>query len=101
MFKDGNIRQNLISSAQGQTSKFMAVVKEVYEDKILVEMRNRFKVGDTLEVLSPSEAFLKTISIEKMENLKGKPIDDAKNVCELVYIYTNQKGINPLDILRA
>lgn len=100
MFKDGKIRQNLLSSAQAQTSKFMAVVKAVEKDRILVEMRNRFKVGDCLEVLSPNDAFLKTIDIVKMEDLKGRPIQDAKNVCEQIYIYTDVKGIKPLDILR-
>ena len=35
-----------------------------------------------------------------MENKQGKEITDAKNVCELVYIYTDVKNIKPLDILR-
>lgn len=100
MFKDGNIRQNLNSAAQEQTSKFIAIVKEVEKGRILVEMRNRFVKGDTLEILSPSEAFNKTITIDKMINSKGKEIDDAKNVCELVWIYTDIEGISPLDILR-
>ena len=100
MFKDGKIRQNLASAAQEQTSKFVAIVKEVQEGKILVEMRNRFMKGDTLEILSPSSAFNKTITIDKMINSKGKEIEDAKAVCELVWIYTDIKDIKPLDILR-
>ena len=31
----------------------------------IVEMRGRFKVGDTLEVLSPTDSFLKTFTVEK------------------------------------
>ncbi|MBR2909744.1 MAG: U32 family peptidase [Clostridia bacterium] len=100
MFKDGKIRQNLASAAQEQTSKFVAIVKEVEEGRILVEMRNRFMKGDTLEILSPTSAFNKIITIDKMINSKGKEIDDAKAVCELVWIYTDVKGIEPLDILR-
>ena len=35
-----------------------------------------------------------------MINSKGKEIEDAKSVCELVWIYTDVKDIQPLDILR-
>ena len=100
MFSDNNIKQNLESAAQGQTSKFIAVVKEVEKDRILVEMRNRFIKGDELEILSPGTRFCDKIKIEKMIDSKGREIEDAKNVCELVWIYTNTKDIQPLDILR-
>ena len=100
MFNDNKSMQNLNSSAQEQTSKFIAVVKEVQKGKILVEMRNRFMVGDQLEILSPSSAFKKTIKLEKMEDINGNPLTDAKKVCELVWIYTDVGGILPLDILR-
>ncbi len=100
MFNDGNIRQNLNSASQEQTSKFVAVVKQVEEGRILVEMRNRFMVGDKLEILSPGKAFNKKLVINKMQDTKGNQVIDAKNVCELVWIYTNVQGIEPLDILR-
>lgn len=100
MFNDNKSMQNLNSSAQEQTSKFIAVVKEVQKGKILVEMRNRFMVGDQLEILSPSSTFKKTIKLEKMEDINGNPLTDAKKVCELVWIYTDVGGILPLDILR-
>ncbi len=99
-FSDNKIRQNLETSAQVATSKFIAVVKAVEKGRILIEMRNRFKVGDVLEVLSPGASFNKKIKIEKIENLKGQEIEDCKNVCEQVYIYTRLQGIQPLDILR-
>jgi len=100
MFPNGEIKQNLNSSAQVQTSKFVAIVKKVEEGRILVEMRNRFLKGDQLEILSPNESFHKTILIDKIEDLKGKIITDAKNVCEQIWIYTDIKNIEPLDILR-
>lgn len=100
MFRDGEIRQNLNSAAQVQTSKFMAIVKAVEDDRILVEMRNRFMRGDELEILSPNECFQKTITIDKMIDSKGREITDAKNVCEQVWIYTDIKGIMVNDILR-
>ena len=100
MFQDGEIRQNLNSAAQNQTSKFMAIVKAVENDRILVEMRNRFMIGDELEILSPNNAFQKTIKINKMIDSKGREITDAKNVCEQVWIYTDIQGIEINDILR-
>lgn len=67
--------------------------------RALVEMRNRFKVGDVLEVLSPTDNFNKTLSVAKMESLTGEEIVDAKRVQEKLYLYTDielQEG----DILR-
>ena len=95
-----NDKECLESSYPVQTHEFMA---EVLEDaklgKVLVEMRNRFKVGDTLEVLSPTDTFNKKITITKMENLNGENIDDAKNVQEKLYIYTDLP-LKEYDILR-
>lgn len=94
------LRQNFKTNAQEQASKFVAIVKEVHEGKILVEQRNKFVVGDKLEILSPSDAFLKTITISKMEDKNHKSITQAKDVCAPVWIYTKIKNIQPNDILR-
>ena len=75
------------------------VLEDAKDGKVLVEMRNRFKVGDTLEVLSPTDTFNKKITITKMENLNGENIDDAKNVQEKLYIYTDLP-LKEYDILR-
>lgn len=101
MFNNGLIKQRIDSAAQEQSSKFIAIVKEVFDDKILVEQRNRFKVGDKLEILSPNSCFLKTLEIKKLYNKDMQPTDDAKDVCGLYYIETNIKNIAPHDILRA
>lgn len=99
MFDDGNLRQNYESSIQEQSSKFMAIVIGKDKDKILVEQRNKFSVGDSLEILSPSEEFNKTIKIEKMTDENGIEIQDAKNVQQKIWIYTDKK-IQVGDILR-
>ena len=45
-----------------QESEFVAVVKQPSKDgRVLIEMRNRFCVGDTLEVISPNDAMNKKI----------------------------------------
>ena len=47
-----------------------------------VEMRNRFKQGDILEVLSPDTNFAKTFVAEEIIDSKGEPTQDAKLVQE-------------------
>lgn len=65
----------------------------------IVEMRNRFKVGDELEVLSPSENFNKKIIATKMENEQGEEVTDAKLVQQKLYLYTDV-ALKQGDILR-
>ncbi len=84
-------KECLSSSMPVQTSEFMASVIENGDgEKVLIEQRNRFKVGDLLEVLSPNkQTFNKQIKLEKMTNENGENVDDAKNVQQKLYIYTN------------
>ena len=52
-----------------------------YDDgKALVEMRNRFAVGDELEVLSPGDSFLKKFVVGNMTDEDNVPVTDAKLV---------------------
>ena len=94
-------KEYLESSMPVQTYVFIAkVVEDAKEGQVKVEMRNRFRVGDTLEVLSPDENFLKTITISKIIDSKDEEIDDAKRVQEIVTIncpYSLKAG----DILRV
>ncbi len=46
----------------------------------LVEMRNRFAVGDELEVLSPGDSFLKKFVVGNMTDEDNIPVTDAKLV---------------------
>lgn len=89
------------SSSPVQTHEFMALVLEDAKDGyVKIEQRNRFKVGDTLEVLSPDENFNKKIKITEIKNLKGELIDDAKKVQEVLYLRT-ELALKEGDILRA
>lgn len=94
-------KEYLESSMPVQTYVFIAkVVEDAKEGQVKVEMRNRFKVGDILEVLSPDGNFLKTITISKIIDSKDEEIDDAKRVQEIVTIncpYSLKAG----DILRV
>lgn len=52
-----------------------------YDDgTALVEMRNRFAVGDELEVLSPGDSFLKKFVVGDMADEDNVPVTDAKLV---------------------
>ena len=48
----------------------------------LVQMRGRFRVGDTLEILSPSDSFNRTFAVEEMTNEEGERVEDAKLVMQ-------------------
>lgn len=93
-------KECLESSYPVQTSEFMAmVIEDANNGKVLIEQRNRFKVGDELEVLSPNETFNQKILITKMESVNGDIIEDAKNVQEKLYLFTNLP-LKKYDILR-
>ena len=89
------------SSSPVQTHEFMALVLEDEKDGyVKIEQRNRFKVGDSLEVLSPDENFNKIIVVTEIKNLKGELIDDAKKVQEVLLLKTDLH-LKEGDILRA
>ena len=92
---------NYDDSQSKGTHKFIANVIDGNLDKeyAVIEQRNRFKVGDVLEVLSPTESFNKTITVTKITDKNDNQIDDAKLVQQHLKLYTNiplQAG----DILR-
>ena len=94
-------KEYLADSMPVQTYVFKAkVVEDAKDGFVKVEMRNRFKVGDELEILSADDTFLRTIKIEKIINSKGEEIDDAKRVQEIVQINCPYK-LKAGDILRA
>ena len=88
------------SSQPVQQSEFVAVVKEPAKNgKVLIEMRNRFKIGDTLKILSPNDSFGKEIVVKSITDINGKAIEDADKVQALLYINCDYP-LSPLDILR-
>lgn len=84
-FYPGENKENLSTSTPVQTHEFVAVVTDDAKDgKVLVEMRNQFKVGDELEVLSPTDTFNKKFVVTKMTNSNCEEIDCARRVQELL-----------------
>ena len=52
------------------------------ENSAIIEMRTRFKVGDELEILSPTQNFLKTFKVESAYTSAGERVEDMKLVQE-------------------
>ncbi len=64
-----------------------------------VEMRGRFRKGDVLEVLSPSENFGKSFTVEETYLPDGTPTDDCKKV-QCVYSVKCPYALSAGDVLR-
>ena len=96
---ENDCTENFTDSQSRGTRKFAAMVLGVGDGYALIEMRNRFKVGDELEVLSPTDNFNKIIKIGKMETETGEIIEDAKIVQQTIKLYTDLK-LSAGDILR-
>ncbi len=71
------------------TYNFMAQVLSDSDETgwVECEQRNRFKVGEELEILSPSEAWNKTFVVSAMTDMQGKPMDDALLVQQKFRLY--------------
>jgi putative protease len=82
---------NYNDSQSKGTYKFIAQVLDYNQEEkyALVEMRNRFVVGDELQVLSPNETFNKSIVVGEMTDQKGEIITDAKLVQQKIKLYTD------------
>ncbi len=98
-FNDRTI--NYDDSQSKGTFKFMANVISGNENSeyAVIEQRNRFAIGDELEVLSPTNSFNKVIKVTKMQNEKGEDIVDAKLVQQKIRLFTDIK-LSEGDILR-
>ena len=82
--KDDNMQQyeplNVIKNI-----KFVGLVLDVLDDSILIEQRNKFVLGDTLEVLLPKGDNL-TINIDKIVNEAGESVESAPHPKEKLLI---------------
>jgi len=81
-----------------QNAQFTAVVLESDGEKVLIEQRNRFFLGDTLEVLSPNSTGEK-LKVNEMWDTDGNSVESAPHPQQKLYIKTGLKLQNG-DILR-
>lgn len=100
MLGANNQTVNYADSQSSGSRQFVAnVIGDGNGEYFTVQMRNRFKKGDKLEVLSPNENFNKTFIVDKVTDEEGNEIEDAKLVQQKLRIYSNLK-LNVGDIIR-
>lgn len=90
-----------ISSGGSQfpgTCDFIAIVRGSENGRVTVEMRSRFRAGETLEILSCGEAFGKRVTVCGLTGPDG-PCDDAKLV-QAAYSFDCPYPLREGDILR-
>ena len=73
---------NLLDSTAASDVRFLAEVLSYDANKqtALIEQRNRFHVGDTVEILSNNNSFNRRITVEGLTDESGDAVDDAKLV---------------------
>ena len=81
------------------TCDFIAVVTDYKGGRAYAEMRGRFYEGDTLEVLSPTDAFLKEVQVKDLRDSAFEAQPDAKRVQE-IYSFECPFTVYEGDILR-
>ena len=96
-YADGKNTQtvNYLDSQSKGEYVYIADVLEGGDGTAKVQMRNRFKQGERLEVLTPSNHFKKSFIVEEIIDSKGERTDDGKLVGEIYQIncpYVLQKG---------
>jgi putative protease len=79
--------------------EYIANVLDWKGGRVTVEMRNRFKTGEVLQVLSPTSSFGKRIPVGVMTDHKGDQTEDAKLV-QGVYAFDCDVPLQTGDFLR-
>lgn len=99
-FGDNN-KENMQTSSTIQNSEFVAIVKNVLNNNTyLIEQRNKFLLGDTLEILSPSNSFNKTFEVKELKDTEGNLVEVANQVQQELVISCSYT-LNVGDILRT
>ena len=85
-----NDKEYLEDSMPVQTHEFVAVVVDKKEDGVILEQRNRFVKGETLEILSADKNLLnKPFVVGEMTDDKNESIEDVKGVQARVFAKTD------------
>ncbi len=81
-----------------QSCQFSAVVLGRTEDRLLIEQRNKFSVGDTLEVVSPRYTKA-SFCVEALWDESGRPVESAPHAQQRLQLRCPYP-LTALDILR-
>lgn len=83
-FDENASRQYYEDSRAVEEYKFIAVVKDVLDGEIIIEQRNKFAVGDTLEILSATENTCKTFTVTEIADENGNSVQVANRVQQIL-----------------
>ena len=98
-FNEGE-RECLEQSLPVSTHDFVGVVLHNTQDDVtIVEQRNMFKVGDELEILSPTDNFNKIVKVLEIKDEEGNDVVEARKVQQKLFVKLGIK-LNAGDILR-
>ena len=77
---------------------YLGIIGEEKEDLYRIEQRNKFTVGETIEIMKPNGENIET-KVLKILNEEGESQDSAPHPKQVLYITLDQKA-EPYDILR-
>lgn len=98
-FDENATRQYYEDSRAVEEYKFIAVVKDVLDNEIIIEQRNKFAVGDTLEILSATENTCKTFTVTEIVDEDGNSVQVANHVQQILRLPCKYKLLRG-DVLR-
>ncbi len=98
-FDEEETRQYYPSSKATEEYKFIAVVQQNLDGQVVVEQRNRFVVGDTLEILSAGAHTNRTFVVQYALDDKGNNVEVCNKVKQRLTINCPY-DLQPGDILR-
>ncbi len=85
-FDEEQSRQYYESSKAVEEYKFVAVVKQIVPNGVTVELRNKFSVGDVLEVLSAGEDTGKSFTVQRATDTEGNSLVVCNRVKQLITV---------------
>lgn len=79
---------------------YLGVVRDLEDGGIVFEQKNKFSVGDRIEVMKPSGENL-CVRVESMYNSRGESVASCPHPKEIIRICVSHDGISVGDIMRV
>ena len=99
--KPGVNEQYYIGREENSNQDFLGVVLDYDEEnkEIVIEQRNFFKVGDTINIFGPNkESF--NLEVKYIKNIDGELVDAARHAQEIIRIPSDKK-VDKFDLIRV
>ena len=99
--KPGVNEQYYIGREENSNQDFLGVVLDYDKDskEIVIEQRNHFKVGDTINIFGPNkESF--NLEVKYIKNEDGELVDAARHAQEIVRIPSDVE-VSKYDLIRV